>query len=294
MKFGKVEPSREYLAPLPNDHAIVMELEPSPGLTVHLGGTQWGMKEWVGQWYPPGTPQKGYLSAYTQQFSCTELNATHYRTFAPEQVAEWAKQSASEFKFLPKLPQSISHYRRLKNAEEPTALFAESIRPLGEHLGPCFLQMPENYKAEKARDLFDYLEAWPDDIHLALELRHPSWFDDQTLFDDITATLHNKNMNWVLTDAPGRPDVLHMASASKQLMLRYAGWDFHPLEVERIAQWAEKFAQWESTGITDVYLCIHQPSSLRTPESAIQFAAEIKKAKSSIRVTGTPSPLSLF
>lgn len=294
MKFGKVEPSRDWLKPLPKDHPIIDELGNSSGLDIYLGGTQWGIKEWVGQWYPPGTPQRAFLPAYGKQFACIELNATHYRLFPPSRFEEWRRSVPEGFIFLPKLPQSISHYRRLNNTEEVVADFVEGVRELGSSVGPAFLQMPENFKIEKREDLLRWVDEWPSELGLSIELRHPSWFEDYELLSDLIAYLHAKCIGMVLTDAPGRPDVLHMAVTQPDLFIRYAGWDLHEFDQIRIEQWANRFAEWESKGVKRIFIGIHQPNSLSTPETAIAFSNAIKKASGKIRVHGVPSPLSLF
>lgn len=295
MKFGKVEPAQEHLISLPPDHPILSQLPSSSNsLSVFLGGTQWGIKPWVGQWYPPGTNAKGFLAAYAKQFSTIELNATHYRIFDPSQFEEWKSQVPSGFKFLPKLPQSISHYRRLRNTEEQVEAFVEGVRRLDVSLGTCFLQMPENFKSDKFADLEAWLHQWPEDIDLAVEVRHPSWFGDEELLSDLAALLHSQNKGFVLTDAPGRPDVLHMALCSPKLMLRYAGWDDHPLEEVRLNQWADRIDAWAASGLNELYFCIHQPESIQTPETAIQFTERLKKKKGHLEISGTPSKLSLF
>ncbi len=294
MKFGKVEPSLEHLQDLPPTHPIIHELQPSKDTTVYLGGTQWGIKPWVGTWYAPGTPQRAFLSAYGNQFGCVELNATHYRLFDPEKFSEWASMVPDSFTFLPKLPQSISHYRRLNNTAEVVNDFCAGVRMLGKKAGPSFLQMPENFKSDKFSELENWLLEWPSDITLSVELRHSSWFDDSSLFNDLLAILHSRNMGLVLTDAPGRPDVLHMAVTSPLLMVRYAGWNGHALESRRIGNWAHRIAEWQSSGLKEIYFCIHQPDSTLTPETAIQLSNELQKASEPVNIIGIPSPLSLF
>lgn len=295
MKFGKVEPSEEYLQPLPENHPIVTQLSATEKpLHLHLGGTQWGVKPWVGTWYPPGTKASDYLSAYAQQFTTIELNATHYRTFNSNQIQVWSDTVPSGFKFLPKLPQSISHYRRLNNTEEPVEAFTRGIRAFGDKLGTCFLQMPENFKAEKYSDLETWLLDWPEDISLAVEVRHPSWFDDLSLLEEMIALLHSRNIGFVLTDAPGRPDVLHMALCTSKLMIRYAGWGGHELEAIRIQQWADRIQEWTRSGLEEAYFCIHQPESILVPETAIQITDALKNKKGRLEISGTPSKLSLF
>lgn len=294
MKFGKSYSKDIGAYPIPEDHPIINELPTTDSLAVYLGGTQWGMKDYVGTWYEPGTPQKKFLSAYAQQFGCVELNATHYRTFPPEQFAEWKKMAPHPFKFLPKLPQSISHYRRLTNTQEVVEAFCEGVRVLEDQTGPAFLQLPENYSAKDANILFTWLSEWPSDVELAIELRHPSWFENKELVDEIAAFLHTRNIGWVITDSPGRMDVLHMVVPCSKVIIRYAGWELDALDLTRLNNWIERIASWEKSGVEEVYFCIHQAESIATPDTAIYMHEGIKKASADIAVIGYPQRLSLF
>jgi uncharacterized protein YecE (DUF72 family) len=40
-----------------------------------------------------------------------------------------------------------------------------------------FLQMPPSYSPNQIEDLKAFLDAWPDDVRLAVEVRHLRWFD---------------------------------------------------------------------------------------------------------------------
>jgi uncharacterized protein YecE (DUF72 family) len=53
-------------------------------------------------------------------------------------------RSSPDFKFCPKFPQTITHIRRLANAEAPTAKFYQSLTAFSNHLGPLLLQLGDN------------------------------------------------------------------------------------------------------------------------------------------------------
>lgn len=295
MNFGKVEPAPEHLHPIPEDHPVIDMLPHSDEpLTVHAAGARWGVPQWKGTWYPAGTPQKDFLKAYSRQFRCIELNATHYGSFSPQQFRQWSESVDEGFRFLPKIPQSVSHYRRLINTSDVLKGFIKGVEQLGKKAGPSFLQMPDHFSAEKIRDLYNWIEEWPDHLPLAIELRHRSWFESEDLVSELAAHFRVRNIGWVITDAPGRPDVLHMAVTSPDVLIRYAGWGGHFLETHRLQAWAERMAEWNDSGIRQVYFCIHQPDGLSTPETCIDLAGRIEKASRKVRISGIPERLGLF
>ena len=51
------------------------------------------------------------------------------------------------------------------------------MRPLGLRLGPMFLQLPPRYHPNLYEDLRAFLEKWPPDLRLAVEVRHLRLFD---------------------------------------------------------------------------------------------------------------------
>jgi sugar lactone lactonase YvrE len=50
------------------------------------------------------------------------------------------------------------------------------MAPLGERLGPFFLQLPPGYRANKIADLEKWLAAWPKERRIAVEVRPDDWY----------------------------------------------------------------------------------------------------------------------
>jgi uncharacterized protein YecE (DUF72 family) len=117
------------------------------------------------------------LPYYAARFSAVEINATFYRTPAPESVAKWAAATPPGFVFALKAPRRITHLRRLHDVGEPLERFLEAARALGPKLGPVLFQLPPTFAKETDR-LAALLSALPPETMVALEFRHPSWFAD--------------------------------------------------------------------------------------------------------------------
>ena len=60
-----------------------------------LGTQGFAFDEWVGPFYPPGTPKSGYLEAYARHFATVEIDSTFYATPRASVVAGWHERTPS-------------------------------------------------------------------------------------------------------------------------------------------------------------------------------------------------------
>ena len=159
-------------------------------MTLYLGAPLWGQKTWAGTVFPKATKQKDFLAAYSHIFNTVEGNTTFYALPNTETVERWHEQTPPGFRFCLKVPQVISHQKRLKSCEAETAEFVNRLRLLRDRNGPCFLQLPPSFAARNLPDLRAYLAAWPKDLSLAVEPRHADFFDANVAEADFDALLH--------------------------------------------------------------------------------------------------------
>ena len=149
--------------------------------TIRIGTQGWSYRDWIGEFYPPGSKQEHYLPFYAQVFDTVELDTTFYHPPKPSIVRSWAKYTPETFRYAAKVPQRITHEARLTKMGEDLAAFATALAPLGPRLGPLLVQLP----AEFVRDpgtigLLDrFLSATPKDVRLAVEFRDASWHQTQ-------------------------------------------------------------------------------------------------------------------
>jgi uncharacterized protein YecE (DUF72 family) len=146
-------------------------------MEIFIGCPVWSAKAWVGTFYPPGTRSGEYLREYTRRLTTVEGNTTFYAIPAQTTLERWAAEMPVVFRFCAKIPRAISHAGKLAGHEEEAAGFAEVMRQLADRLGPMFLQLPPSYSPAMLDDLRAFLEAWPGSVRLAVEVRHPGWFD---------------------------------------------------------------------------------------------------------------------
>lgn len=157
-------------------------------MNLYLGCPIWAYKDWVGNFYPEGTKAGEYLREYARRLSTVEGNTTFYAVPAQDTLQGWVAATPETFRFCPKLPRTISHAGKLEGKITPALQFSEIMSQLGERLGPMFLQLPPRYPPGLMEDLVTFLNAWPRQFQLAVEVRHLAWFDSP----------HNENLNEVL------------------------------------------------------------------------------------------------
>ena len=274
MQFGRIDADHLPFidVSLPADPPITLatlkEAESSAHeLQVHIGCAKWGRREWRGLLFPLKTREADYLAGYARNFNSIELNATFYKVYGPETIEKWRDQVAANpnFKFCPKFSQRISHIRRLKNAEEVTTQFYEGIMAFGQHLGPLFLQLADNYIPKNFPDLEKYLGQLPGDVPLFVELRHKGWFDKDENYEKLFGLLRELKIGAVITDSVGRRDVLHMALPTPHAFVRFVGNGLHQTDYLRIDAWVERIETWQSLGLQSLWFFVHQHDERHTP-----------------------------
>jgi len=279
MEFGRVTPKElEKLdLHLPADPAGNKSILQPPGKKVKawLGTSKWGRKEWLGKLYPKGIKDSEFLREYVKHFNAISLNATHYQIYKPDEIAKWAaKASGKDFRFSPKVTNSISHYSGFNNTNTITQAFIEGILAFGPALGPVLLQVSEKYNPKQREPLCKYLQSWPSDLLLFLEVRHPDWYIDKTVFNELLSRLKQLNIGLAITDTAGRRDVLHMNLTIPKAYIRFVGNSLHASDYTRIDEWAERLKIWIDQGLEEIYFFIQMQDDSLTPELAKYAAAQ--------------------
>lgn len=71
----------------------------------------WGLKAWVGSFFPAGAKQREFLALYSRRLQTVEGNTTFYATPDVATVERWRAETPPGFRFCFKFPQSISHHQ---------------------------------------------------------------------------------------------------------------------------------------------------------------------------------------
>ena len=150
---------------------------------IRLGTQGWNYPAWVGPFYPAGTRAPDMLPVYARAFPTVEIDSTFYGAPAEPIVRGWKTRTPDGFVFALKVPQEITHERRLVETSEPLAHFLGRARLLEDRLGPLLLQMPPDWAptSDTRAALAAFVRQLPRDVRWAIEFRDPRWLDEPTL-----------------------------------------------------------------------------------------------------------------
>lgn len=148
-------------------------------MDLHVGTSGWSYPTWKPAFFPEKLPAKRFLEFYATRLNAVELNATFRRMPSAGAIAGWVSSTAPDFRFAAKAHQSITHVKRLKNADEPLRFFLQSLEPMRQsgRLGPILVQVPPNLKADTGL-LESFVQLLPQAYQFAFEFRHATWFAD--------------------------------------------------------------------------------------------------------------------
>lgn len=252
------------LPPDPAFNKSVLPGLPATEFKVYSGMTLWNRKQWIGAIYPKFTKEKDFLTEYMNHFNAVELNATHYKIYTADEISKWAtKAEGKDFRFCPKIPQSISHFSDLVSMEATlkTKTFLSSILAFENTLGPVFLQLSDKYSPKRVGNLLSYLRSLPREIDFFLEIRHPDWFIDGNMWKILTNELKRLGIGLIITDTPNARNILHLHLTTSRLFLRFVGLGNHPSDYSRFEEWVHRINQWKSIGLKEAYIFFHLQES---------------------------------
>jgi uncharacterized protein YecE (DUF72 family) len=282
MEFGRLTPEEFNLIDytLPQDTALTLQAlsdgNTSLPFDVRVGTHTWGRKDWCGVIYPPKTPDREFLTHYSKQFNSIELNATYYNIYPEEMLAKWYDKTSAEtdFKFYSKLPQSISHIRRLKNAKEQTQRYYDGLKGFREKLDGLLLQLPENFTPKSYPELEEYVLELPKTYPIFVEARNKAWFSESENTHKLFSLLYGNNLGSVITDAPGRRDCVHMTLTTPYLFVRFVSANEN-IDKVRLDAWIDRIVKWRTLGLLGVRFFMHTNPEIATPNAVDYFIEQL-------------------
>jgi uncharacterized protein YecE (DUF72 family) len=279
MKFGQVDNPGKIDFTIPPDHADTAKVLQSHALEskdfeVYVGCAKWN-KEDLKNFYPKGV--KDELAYYSTQFNCIELNATFYRLFPPSTFDKWYATVPANFRFFPKLEQSISHFRRLKDVQEIVERNVANMSQLREKLKMPFLQMHNNFGPKDFDRVAAFVENWKYEVPLAVEFRHKAWSNDQAVSSKLYDLLETNNVTNVLVDTAGRRDLMHMRLTTPMAFIRWVGANEPQSDRSRLDEWIGRIAKWKKAGLQKLFFFVHQNEEKESPALAAHFIERLNK-----------------
>lgn len=276
MKFGQVADPSQIDFTLPKDHPqtkFILNQNKKSLENISIGCAKWNKTDLKG-FYPKGT--KDELTYYATQFNSIELNATFYGMPTAEQVQTWKEKTPKDFKFFPKITNTVSHFRRLLNVTDVVTQFASAVLNFDEKLGMVFLQLHDNFKPKDYDRLEKFVQDWPKEVPLAIELRNTEWFTDEEVFNTICELFEMNNITNIIVDTAGRRDMLHMRLTTSDAFIRYVGANAES-DYARLDDWLERIKVWKKEGLQNLYFFVHQNVEKASPLLSAYFIEKVNK-----------------
>jgi uncharacterized protein YecE (DUF72 family) len=266
----------------------------------------WGHRPWVGRWFPTRTRQGDELAAYATWCTAVEGNTTFYALPDEATVHRWADLAPDGFRFVCKLPRTITHDRRLRHVEEETMEAVARLRGLGDRLGPVSIQLPASFRPEDVGALAAFLTRAPGDVHWCVEVRHPLFFADGGDRRRLLDLLHGHGADLVHIDSralfdgpcetPGEIDAfgrkprlpVRPVALGTHPVVRFIGQTDPDANPPYWARWVDKVVQWLDEGRRP-YVFLHTPDNVWSPHLARRFHDEVRSRRPDL--APLPEPL---
>lgn len=169
---------------------------------IRIGTSGFSYKDWVGNVYPDGLPERDWLSFYARHFDAVELNVTYYRLPSPRSAAGWVNKTPEGFLFAVKAFQGITHERQ----NPDFGGFVESLRPISESgkLGCVLAQFPHSFHPVPTnRGYLKRLREGMGDLPTVVEFRDAAWVTEETF-----AELESNGLGFCCVDEPRLPGLM--------------------------------------------------------------------------------------
>lgn len=283
-------------------------------MRLHVGCAMWTLKAWQGRFLPHPLPQHERLRHYASWCDAVEGNTTFYATPTRETVASWARQTDPTFRFVVKLPRTVTHEQRLAGADGPLRAFLDAVEPLGARAHALWIQLPASFGPGDLPALAGFLRRLPAGHRYAVEVRHRDFFTDPRAATELERVLAAVAAEWIPFDttafftSPPTSDAERDAWLKKPRLparttaltdrpiVRYLGRDDTARTVEGWRRWVEITAGWLREGRSPTVF-IHTPDNADAPELARRFHDEVRTTVPALAPLPDPTPaqpLTLF
>jgi len=214
-------------------------------VAISVGTSGWSYGHWDGVLYPPQTPGQQRLAHYVQRFNTVELNSSFYRWPTNSAFASWRRRLPEGFQLSVKAPRGLTHAKRLYAPEVWVDRMTASWHELGDRRSVLLVQLRPDHARDDAR-LGYFLGLLPAWMRVAVELRHPSWQDDE-----VFALLSRHRAAYCVMSGANLPCVLRATTELVYVRLHgpdpqhlYAG--SYP-EID-LRWWADRIREWDGAG----------------------------------------------
>ena len=258
-----------------------------------MGCPMWAHKAWQGTYLPEKLGRHEQLGAYASWCTAVEGNTTFYGVPSADSVRAWAREAPPEFRFVFKLPRTITHDRRLRHTDDEVREFLGVIEPLGERAGTLSVQLPGSFGPNDLGVLATFLSGLPRSHRYGVEVRHPAFFQPGATTERLESLLVEQGAEWISFDtttlfaAPAsseaerdgwakKPRLPRRATAlGDEPIVRYVGRDDVDATVAGWQVWVPVVAEWLREGRRPTFF-VHTPDNDESLPLARRFHDEVR------------------
>lgn len=259
---------------------------------LYVGCPMWANSRWKGSLFADNLSNNEFLAGYSQYFNSVEGNTSFYADPSESQLARWATQLPEHFRFVFKVPRRFSH--QLTELDQHALLgWWQHFAPVHPFIGLIHLQLPATAGPALLGQLATVLELLSSKIPVAVEVRHPAFFDKAEHELTLNRLLQRYNAERVVLDSralfsvPANSPALLDAQAKKprlpvhaiclsdRPMLRFIGTDDLELNRQFYTPWLAKINGWLREGKSP-YCFFHTPDNTLAPQLCSQFVKDLQ------------------
>jgi uncharacterized protein YecE (DUF72 family) len=255
----------------------------------------WACEKWLGALFTRHAKRDEWLKQYSRVFSSVEVNSTFYGLPSLDTIKRWIDSVDDDFRFVVKFPRTISHEKRLLDADSETQAFLAVVGVMHAAgcLGSAFLQLPPGFSGHHLEDLENYLRNLPSTYSYAVELRHQDFFDEGKTEQALNRLLAEHQIDRVILDSrplfsappediyeresqsrkPRMP--VHLALTGNRPILRLIGRNDIRRVKPWIHEWSLMLAKWMHSDLIP-FVFTHTPDERYAPSLARSFHTELR------------------
>lgn len=268
----------------------------SPSTLCRIGCPVWAHAPWVGRFFTDDAKREDYLPQYGSVFATAEGNATFYGLPSADTVKKWTEEAPAHFRFCLKFPREISHDGQLIGSSAgdgpEVGRFLSRVAPLGDRLGPFFLQLHASFDPRRLHVLRTFLTQLPREFSYAVEIRHADFYDSGTHEHALNGLLEELQVDRVIFDTRGLfasaatdEATLDAKRRKPRLPARTTATGRHPFvrfvgdpEIDKneaaLSVWAHIVARWLEEG-REPYFFTHHPDDIHAPGIGRRFQKKL-------------------
>jgi uncharacterized protein YecE (DUF72 family) len=263
-------------------------------MLLRVGCPMWAHQPWQGRFLPEGLGRGEQLSAYATWCNAVEGNTTFYGEPSADTVRAWAEETPGDFRFVFKLPRTITHERRLRRAEREVGSFVERLAPLGPRAETLSVQLPGTFGPGDLSVLAAFLGSRPAGHRWGVEVRHPRFFDGSAADRALDRLLADHGAERITFDttalfegAPPGSEAEREAWGNKPRLprrtgavgdrpvIRYLGRDDVEATEAGWQPWLGVVARWLDEGRTPTFF-VHTPDNVEALGLARRFHDQVR------------------